>query len=76
MNLTIALFVVGTLISILLAAITWIGNSMVTQLKSIAISVQRMEIDLGILNSDHHNLKSRVSNIEDDVKEIQRKKTK
>jgi len=75
MNLQIALFIVGTLLSVLLSVLAWIGNRMVKQLTSIAISVQRMEIDLGILNSDHHNLKGRVSDVEDEVKELRNKPT-
>ena len=72
MNMTIALFVVGTLISILLTALAWIGNSMVTQLKSIAVSVQRMEIDLGILNHDHSNLKEDVKEVKERVKNLEK----
>lgn len=72
MNIPIVLFIIGTLISILLTAIAWIGNSMVTQLKSIAISVQRMEVDLGILNSDHHNLKAEVKDVKERVKELEK----
>jgi len=72
MNLTIALFIVGTLISVLLTALTWIGSSMVTQLKSIATSVQRMEIDLGILNHDHSNLKEDVKEVKERVKSLEK----
>lgn len=72
MNMTVALFVVGTLVSILLTALAWIGNSMVTQLKSIAVSVQRMEIDLGILNHDHSNLKEDVKEVKERVKSLEK----
>ena len=64
-NIQLALFILGSLISILLAILAWIGNNMVTQLKSIAVSVQRMEIDLGILNHDHSNLKEEVKHIKE-----------
>ena len=72
--MTLALFVIGTLISILLTALAWIGNSMVTQLKSIAVSVQRMEIDLGILNHDHSNLKEDVKEVKERVKNLEKYK--
>ena len=72
--MTLALFVIGTLISILLTALAWIGNSMVTQLKSIAVSVQRMEIDLGILNHDHSNLKEDVKEVKERVKNLEKVK--
>lgn len=72
--MTLALFVIGTLISILLTALAWIGNSMVTQLKSIALSVQRMEIDLGILNHDHSNLKEDVKEVKERVKNLEKYK--
>lgn len=65
MNIQIALFVVGTLVTLLLSVLAWIGNNMVTQLKNIATSVQRMEIDLGILNHDHSNLKEEVKHIKE-----------
>ena len=65
MNIQIALFVAGTLVTLLLSVLAWIGNNMVTQLKSIATSVQRMDIDLGILNHDHSNLKEEVKHIKE-----------
>ncbi len=63
MSTTVVLFVIGTLISLLLSVIAFIGRQITEQLKSIAVSVQRMEIDLGILNSDHHNLKGEVKEV-------------
>ena len=72
MTIQVILFIIGTLLTVLLSVLAWIGNSMVTQLKSIAVSVQRMEIDLGILNSDHLNLKDEVKIVKSDIKEIKK----
>lgn len=73
MMLQIGLFIFGIVLTTLLGVLAWVGNNMNTHLKSISISVQRMEIDLGILNSDHHNLKSTVKNLEEDFKELKNK---
>ena len=72
MSIQLILFIIGTLLTVLLSVLAWIGNSMVTQLKSIAVSVQRMEVDLGILNSDHLNLKEEVKEARQDIKEIKK----
>jgi hypothetical protein len=72
MNLTVALFIVGILITTLLSVIAWVGNGMITQLKAIATSLQRVEIDLGILNHDHSNLKEDVREVKERVKTLER----
>ncbi len=68
MNLTIVLFVVGTLITTLVATVNYIGKEIVAQLKSIAISVHKIEVDLGKLSTDHDNLKSEVKDIKERIK--------
>ena len=45
------------LITAVLALIAWIGKEATTQLKKIADSVQRIEVELGVLANDHSNLK-------------------
>jgi len=72
MNLTIALFTLGILITTLLSVVAYIGTGMITQLKAIATSLQRVEIDLGILNHDHANLKEDVKDVKERVKTLER----
>jgi len=72
MNLTLALFTLGILITTLLSVVAYIGNGMITQLKAIATSLQRVEIDLGILNHDHANLKEDVKDVKERVKTLER----
>jgi hypothetical protein len=72
MNLTLALFTLGILITTLLSVVAWIGNGMIVQLKAIATSLQRVEIDLGILNHDHANLKEDVKDVKERVKTLER----
>ena len=46
-------------------AIVWLLQQFVAYVKSIAMSVQKMEKDLGILANDHVNLKSEVKEIKE-----------
>ena len=72
MNLELLLTLIGALLSILLAIIAWIGNGMVTKLETISKSLQKIEQDFGILNNDHHNLKSDVIEIKQRVTQLER----
>ena len=72
MSIQIILFIIGTLLTVLLSVLAWIGNGMVTQLKSISISMQRIEVDLGMLNNDHLNLKAEVKEVRQDIREIKK----
>ena len=72
MTIQVILFIIGTLLTVLLSVLAWIGNGMVTQLKNISVSMQRIEVDLGMLNTDHLNLKSEVKEVRQDIKEIKR----
>lgn len=72
MSVQIILFIIGTLLTILLSVLAWIGNGMVTQLKNISVSMQRIEVDLGMLNTDHLNLKEEVKEVKIDIKEIKK----
>jgi cell division protein FtsB len=57
------------LVITLLAILAYVGRLGVSQLQSIAKSVNRMEKDLGVLTNDHTNLK-------EDVKEVKERVTK
>jgi hypothetical protein len=57
------------LVITLLAILAYVGKLGVSQLQSIAKSVNRMEKDLGVLTNDHTNLK-------EDVKEVKERVTK
>ena len=72
MTIQVILFIIGTLLTVLLSVLAWIGNGMVTQLKNISVSMQRIEVDLGMLNTDHLNLKSEVKEVRQDIKEIKK----
>ena len=72
MNLELLLTLIGALLSILLAIIAWIGNGMVSKLETISKSLQKIEQDFGILNNDHHNLKSDVIEIKQRVTQLER----
>lgn len=72
MTIQVILFIIGTLLTVLLSVLAWIGNGMVTQLKNISVSMQRIEVDLGMLNTDHLNLKSEVKEVRQDIKEIRK----
>lgn len=72
MTIQVILFIIGTLLTVLLSVLAWIGNGMVTQLKNISVSMQRIEVDLGMLNTDHLNLKEEVKEVKVDIKEIKR----
>ena len=72
MTIQVILFIIGTLLTVLLSVLAWIGNGMVTQLKNISVSMQRIEVDLGMLNTDHLNLKGEVKEVRQDIKEIKR----
>ena len=59
------------LISILLSIVAVVGASMVKQLTKIAEAVQQIQVDMKVLandhsnlKTDHHELKSRVSQLE------------
>jgi hypothetical protein len=54
------------LVITLLAILAYVGKLGVSQLQSIAKSVNRMEKDLGVLTNDHTNLK-------EDVKEVKQR---
>ena len=45
--------------------IVWLLKQFVGYVKSIAISVQKMEKDLGVLTNDHTNLKTEVKEIKE-----------
>jgi cell division protein FtsB len=57
------------LVITLLGILAYVGKLGVSQLQSIAKSVNRMEKDLGVLTNDHTNLK-------EDVKEVKERVTK
>jgi hypothetical protein len=57
------LYVLAAMIGVLIAIFSFLGKFIVGYLKSIAISMGRMEKDLSILTNDHTNLK-------DDHKEL------
>ena len=64
------LAIMSILVTILLGLIAFIGNGMVDQLKKIANSVNRIEIDLGVLSNDHTNLKNEVKELKDEVRKM------
>ena len=53
------------LVTILLALLAWIGKEATEQLKKIATSVGKIEVELSVLSNDHQNLKERVSALEE-----------
>jgi hypothetical protein len=57
------------LVITLLGILAYVGKLGVSQLQSIATSVNKMEKDLGVLTNDHTNLK-------EDVKEVKERVTK
>lgn len=71
-QIQIILFILGISVTTLLGVLAWIGNGMVTQLKNISVSMQRIEVDLGMLNTDHLNLKEEVKEVKIDIKEIKK----
>jgi len=64
------LSIMSILVTILFGLIAFIGNGMVDQLKKIANSVNRIEIDLGVLSNDHTNLKNEVNELKDEVRKM------
>jgi len=60
MTTEILLVIVGSLISLLLALLAWIGNGMVSKMGGIENALNRIEKELGVLSNDHTNLKDDV----------------
>jgi len=52
------------LVTVLLALLAWIGKEANEQLKKIANSVGKIEVELSVLSNDHQNLKDRVEALE------------
>lgn len=67
MTTEVLLVLIGSLVSVLLGLLAWIGNSMVEQLRKIAGSVNRIENDLSVLSNDHYNFKD---SIKEDISEL------
>lgn len=67
MSIEILLAVIGSLLTILLTIIAWIGNGMVTKLETISKSLQKIEQDFSVLNNDHVNFKE---NVKEDLHDI------
>jgi hypothetical protein len=65
------LVIIGSLTTISLGLVAWIGNSMVSKLENISKSLQKIEKDFGILNNDHSNLKEDVKDIKQRVKDLE-----
>jgi len=53
----VILWTICGLISILIAMFGWIGKGTISKLDKIATSVNNIEKDLGVLATDHNNLK-------------------
>ena len=69
MEATSLISLVGGLMSVLILLIGYIGSNMVKQLKNIAWSVNKIEVDLSVLSNDHHNLKNEVKEIKQQVQQ-------
>ena len=65
------LVIIGSLTTISLGLVAWIGNSMVSKLENISKSLQKIEKDFGILNNDHSNLKEDVKDIKHRVGKLE-----
>lgn len=71
MNVETLLVVVGSLVSILLALLAWIGNGMVTKMGGIEGALNRIEKELSVLSNDHTNLKDDVHELKARVKVLE-----
>ncbi len=65
------LVIIGSLTTISLGLVAWIGKSMVSKLENISNSLQKIEKDFGILSNDHSNLKEDVKDIKERVKTLE-----
>lgn len=59
------------LVVTLLAILAYVGRLGVSQLQSIANSVNKMEKDLGVLTNDHTNLKEDVKEVKERVSKLE-----
>ena len=72
MTSTELLTIASSLLVLLISLLAYIGQGMITELKKIATSVNKIEIDLGILSNDHANLKESVGDIKERVLALER----
>jgi len=68
-EIQVLLSIVGCLVAILLGILAWIGKDMVSQLKRIATSVQKIEVEFATLSNDHSHLKKEVEGLQNDFRD-------
>ena len=67
------LWAIGVLLAILIAVFSFMRNLIVGYLKSMALSMNKMEKDLSILTNDHTNLKDDHKDLKGRVQVLEQK---
>lgn len=64
--------VTGSVLTILLSLLVWIGKGMVNKMGGIESALNRIEKELSVLSNDHTNLKEEVREVKNRITKLEK----